>query len=62
MIEIKNILMKDECFKGDAYFYVDDSVIYIQAALKEAEFNKRIKTLNEKVAEWCRNSEEQKET
>lgn len=60
MIEIKNILMKEECFKGDAYFYVDDSVIYIQSALKEAEFNKRIKALNEKVAEWCRNSEGQK--
>jgi len=59
MIEIKNILMKDECFKGDAYFYVDDSVIYIQAALKEAEFNKRIKKLNEEVAEWCHNSEKQ---
>lgn len=59
MIEIKNIMMQDECFKGDAYFYVDDSVIYIQAALNEAEFNKRIKKLNEKVAKWCSNSEKQ---
>lgn len=57
MIEIKNILMKDECFKGDAYFYVDDSVIYIQAALKEDEFNERIKKLNEEVAKWCRRSD-----
>ena len=57
MIEIKNILMKDECFNGDAYFYVDDSVIYIQATLKEDEFKKRIKKLNDKVVEWCRNSD-----
>ena len=57
MIEIKNILMKEECFEGDAYFYVDDSVIYIQATLKENEFNDRIKKLNEEVAEWCRDSE-----
>lgn len=57
MIEIKNILMKEECFEGDAYFYVDDSVIYIQATLKENEFNDRIKKLNEEVVEWCRDSE-----
>jgi len=57
MIKIKNILMKDECFRGDAYFYVDDSVIYIQAALEENEFNERIKKLNEEVAIWCRESE-----
>lgn len=57
MIEIKNILMKEECFEGDAYFYVDDSVIYIQATLKENEFNDRIRKLNEEVVEWCRDSE-----
>ena len=57
MIEIKNILMKEECFEGDAYFYVDDSVIYIQATLKENEFNDRIRKLNEEVIEWCRDSE-----
>ena len=58
MIEIKNILMKNECFKGDAYFYVDDSVIYIQAALNVVEFNKRIEKLNNELAEWCRKSDE----
>lgn len=57
MIEIKNILMKEECFEGDAYFYVDDSVIYIQATLKENEFNDRIRKLNEEVGEWCCDSE-----
>ena len=57
MIEIKNILMEEECFEGDAYFYVDDSVIYIQATLKENEFNDRIRKLNEEVIEWCRDSE-----
>lgn len=34
MIEVKNCLMKDECFRGDAYFYVDDSVIYVQAEIE----------------------------
>lgn len=58
MIEIKNILMKDECFSGDAYFYVDDSVIYIQAALEEKIFNERIKILNAEVAKWCRESDD----
>lgn len=58
MIEIKNILMKNECFKGDAYFYVDDSVIYIQAALEKKIFDERIKKLNEEVAKWCRKSNE----
>lgn len=60
MIEIKNILMKDDCFKGDAYFYVDDSVIYIQSELKEEEFNNRIRNLNNYMAEWCRKSEQLK--
>lgn len=50
--------MKNECFKGDAYFYVDDSVIYIQAALNVVEFNKRIEKLNNELAEWCRKSDE----
>lgn len=50
--------MKNECFKGDAYFYVDDSVIYIQAALEKKIFDERIKKLNEEVAKWCRKSNE----
>ena len=49
MVEIKKRLMKKEFFNGDAYFYVDDSVIYIQAALNETTFNERIKKLNNEL-------------
>ena len=38
MIEVKRLLMKKECFEGDAYFYVDDSVIYIQTKLDDEKF------------------------
>ncbi len=54
MIEIKNYLMKNEYFHGDAYFYVDDSVIYIQAELNENLFKKRISQLNEDLSKWCK--------
>ena len=53
MIEIKRLLMKDEFFKGDAYFYVDDSVIYIQTKLDEKSFKSKIVKLNESLARWC---------
>lgn len=46
MIEVKRLLMKEEHFKGDAYFYVDDSVIYIQAKLDEELFKDKIIKLN----------------
>ena len=59
MIKIKNLLMKDKCFKGDAYFYVDDSVIYFQAELTQESFNKRIVELNKDLAEWCSQVEKQ---
>lgn len=53
MIEVKRLLMDDEYFKGDAYFYVDDSVIYIQTKLDEDAFNKKIVALNQSLAKWC---------
>lgn len=53
MIEIKRLLMKDEFFKGDAYFYVDDSVIYIQTKLDDKSFTSKIVNLNESLAQWC---------
>lgn len=53
MIEVKRLLMKDKTFKGDAYFYVDDSVIYIQAKLDEAQFQEKISALNRSLEEWC---------
>lgn len=59
MIEVKRMLMKDEFFKGDAYFYVDDSVIYIQTKLDDDSFKAKIVSLNESLAKWCDKAEEQ---
>lgn len=53
MIEVKRLLLDDAFFKGDAYFYVDDSVIYIQAKLDKGDFEKRISNLNNRLAKWC---------
>lgn len=53
MVEVKKHLMKEGVFKGDAYFYVDDSVIYIQSKLNESEFSGRISKLNDSLKEWC---------
>lgn len=46
MLEIKRILMRKDVFQGDAYFYVDDSVIYIQSKLEDETFKKKIGYLN----------------
>ena len=53
MIAVKRLLMDASLFKGDAYFYVDDSVIYVKAKLSEDEFRKKISDLNIRLAEWC---------
>lgn len=55
MIEIKRILMKDEYFKGDAYFYVDDSVIYVRSKYSQEDFDSRIQKLNVELSRWCKN-------
>lgn len=60
MIEVKNYLMKNENFKGDAYFYVDDSVIYVQAELDEKSFKERIDALNADLSQWCNKAESDK--
>ncbi|MFQ8807059.1 MAG: hypothetical protein ACLR8Y_20915 [Alistipes indistinctus] len=57
MIEVKSCLMKEECFNGDACFYVDDSVIYIQAELDQESFKKRIEALNAEISKWCKKTE-----
>ena len=49
MIEVKNILMHDKAFRGDAYFYVDDSVIYIKSKLNSNDFKEKIQYVNENV-------------
>lgn len=53
MVEVKKQLMREGLFKGDAYFYVDDSVIYIQSKLTEKEFSDKITKLNDGLKEWC---------
>lgn len=53
MIEVKNRLMDNNCFEGDAYFYVDDSVIYVQAGLNEVVFDAKISKLNSELETWC---------
>lgn len=60
MIEVKNCLMKTKCFNGDAYFYVDDSVIYVQAELDERSFKERIDALNADLFNWCNKAEQEK--
>ena len=62
MIEVKRHLMKKEFFEGDAYFYVDDSVIYIQAKLNEETFEERIDGLNKSLEIWCTNKDDAKST
>ena len=62
MIEVKRLLMQDKTFKGDAYFYVDDSVIYIQAKLDDKKFKEKISNLNESLKDWCENAEKNDST
>lgn len=54
MIEVKELMMSKELFAGDAYFYVDDSVIYTATTLDEDDFKKRINALNEKLDDYCK--------
>lgn len=58
MIEVKDIMMSKELFDGDAYFYVDDSVIYTATALNEGEFKTRINNLNIQLEDYCKNKKE----
>lgn len=54
MIEVQKRLMKDDFFKGDAYFYVDDSVIYIQSSLESDSFKSKISALNNEMEKFCK--------
>lgn len=62
MIEVKRLLMQDKTFRGDAYFYVDDSVIYIQSKLDEDKFKNRIDALNDSLKEKCENAKKDNNT
>lgn len=57
MIEVKNILMHDKAFRGDAYFYVDDSVIYIKSKLNSNDFKEKIQYVNETLEVKCQEVE-----
>lgn len=53
MTEVRKILMHKECFEGDAYFYVDDAVIFVKEKFeKPGEFGNRIKRANDKLKQW----------
>lgn len=62
MIEVKQLMMQDETFRGDAYFYVDDSVIFIKAKLDNKKFMKKIKKLNDSLAKKCIDAKENNST
>lgn len=62
MIEVERHLMKEDTFEGDAYFYVDDSVIYIQSKLDEGNFKERIVRLNKSLESWCENGDNDEST
>ena len=62
MIEVKRLLMNKECFEGDAYFYVDDSVIYIQTKLDDDKFKEKIKNLNASLEKWCEEADKSSST
>ena len=49
MLAVRKEMMRKEIFEGDAYFYVDDSVIYIKSELGKSEFKERIKQLNDSL-------------
>lgn len=59
MIEVRNQLMKENLFNGDAYFYVDDSVIFIKDRIDDGAFKNRIDTLNKNLSEWCESAASQ---
>ncbi len=51
MTEIVKLIMDKKCFPGDGYFYVDDSVIFVEPALDSMDL--RIKRLNEYLVKFC---------
>lgn len=53
MMEVKKIIADKECFPGDSYYYVDDSVIYYAQELDQQSFETRLRALNELAEEWC---------
>lgn len=46
MVVISDILNREQIFKGDGLFYVDDSVIYIKSELSKNNFDDRLEKAN----------------
>lgn len=59
MLEVKKRMMSEKLFDGDAYFYVDDSVIYIKSELDVSQFNDKIEALNNDLESLFVNSQKQ---
>lgn len=49
MTDVWKTLGESDCFPGDAYFYVDDAVIYMKESLSSGDFVERIKKANDKL-------------
>lgn len=49
MTEVWKTLKESDCFPGDAYFYVDDAVIYMKESLSPKDFTERIDKANYKL-------------
>ena len=60
MLEVKKLLLKEDIFRGDAYFYVDDSVIYIQAEIGQEEFRSKVEELNKRLERFCKGHQKSK--
>lgn len=52
MLEIKNIITREDLFPGDSYFYVDDSVIYVDELLDSSTFNSKIEIANKAINDY----------
>lgn len=54
MMHIKDIINHRDIFGGDAYYYVDDSVIYVQPEFSNnpEDFVRRIQALNQQLEKW----------
>lgn len=51
MIEIAKIVANE--FSGDAYYYVDDSVIYSNACDTKTKFDEKIELINKEIEKTC---------
>lgn len=53
MAKIRQLLNKEDYFRGDPVYYVDDSAIYIKSDMNQDSFKSKLKNLNADLAKWC---------